>query len=138
MHKLLFDEFYLPRELKAATYAEKYRYLNSKKQHSYILQNNIDVFGPFPASDVQWDISEAAKIAIYNPEVTSVLTWIKTNIIFELGIIDYRTLGVLIRIATGMLNKCDISQELKIMYHDNMAWNLRNAHNDIVLSDLPF
>lgn len=138
MHKLLFDEGHLPRELRAATYAEQYRYLNSRKKDTWVLQNNIRVFEPLPDGDVPWDISEAAKIATYNPEVTSVLKWIKTNIIFDLAVLDYRTLGVLIRIATGMLNKCDIPIEYKIMYHDNMAWNLRNAHNDIVLSDLPF
>lgn len=138
MHKLLFNEGHLPRELRAATYADQYRYLNSRKKDTWVLQNNTRVFEPFLDGHLPWDISQAQYIAIYNPEVTSVLAWIKTNIIFELAVLDYRTLGVLIRIATGMLNKCDIPIEYKMMYHENLVENLWNAHRDIVLSDLPF
>lgn len=138
MHKLLFDEFYLPPDLRSATIADKYRYF-SKNGKDYMLLFNVEVFGPFPESNVPWDISDAQKIAIYNPEVTKVLTWIKTNIIRKLGQIDYKTLDVLVRIATGMLNKCStVPKEIKIMFHDNMAWNLRTAYYDIMASELPF
>lgn len=138
MHKLLFDEFYLPPDLRLATIADKYRYF-SKNSKDYMLLFNVEVFGPFPEGDVPWDISEAQKIAIYNPEVTKVLAWVKTNIIRKLGQIDYKTLDVLVRIATGMLNKCStVPKEIKIMFHDNMVWNLRTTYYDIMASELPF
>ena len=61
-----------------------------------------------------------------------------TRIVINLSSIDYRTLHVLIRIATGMLNKCDIPKEYQIMFHDNMVKNLEDTYNEIVLSSLPF
>lgn len=142
MHKqvTLINETFLPTESKAESAASKYEVFKRMydEGYTYILMNNVDVFGPFPAPEVPWDISETQKIAIYNQEVTKVLTWIKTRIIINLGCIDYKTLDVLIRIATGMLNKCNIPKEVQIMFHDNMVENLKKEHESIVLSDLPF
>ena len=142
MHKqlTLISSYFLPERLKEATTAKKYEYLNNmyKKGQEYILLNNTSVFGPYPRPEVSWDISEVEKIAIYNPEVTKVLNWIKTKIVINLGSIDYKTLDVLIRIATGMLNKCNIPKTVQIMFHDNMVANLRKEHQEIILSDLPF
>lgn len=136
----LIDSFFLPKEYKNKTTAEKYNYLKRKYDlgGSYILLNNVRVFGPYPRSEVPWDISEAQKIATYDPEVTKVLDWVNANIVIKLGTIDYKTMGVLIRIATGMLNKCNIPKSLQIMFHDNMVENLRSEHTSIVTSDLPF
>jgi len=114
---------------------EKYIYL---KTHKYALLNTVTVFGPFPKAKVPWDISEEQKIATYNQEVTKVLTWIKMKIILNLDALDYKTLHVLIRIATGMLNKCQIPKETQIMFHDNMVDNLQIEHSNIILSQLPF
>lgn len=138
--KELINSIFLPKELREVSLAEKYAYYRRMylKGHTYILLNNINVFGPYPQPDVSWDISETEKIAIYNPEVTSVLNWIRVKIIINLGCIDYKTLDVLVRIATGMLNKCNIPKEVQIMFHDNMVENLRREHDDIMLSLLPF
>ena len=106
--------------------------------HEYVILNNVNVFGPFPEPEVPWDISEAQKIAIYNPEVTKVLRWVMRNMVIYLPDLRYKTLDVLIRIATGMLNKCDIPNEIKILFHDNMVKNLRSVSAQIVLSELPF
>lgn len=114
---------------------EKYIYL---KTHKYALLNTVTVFGPFPKAKVSWDISEEQKIATYNQEVTKVLTWIKMKIILNLDALDYKTLHVLIRIATGMLNKCQIPKETQIMFHDNMVDNLQIEQTNIILSQLPF
>ena len=57
--------------LPEATLAEKYRTL---KKYPWAMQNNIDVFGPYPESEVPWDISEAQKIVIYNKKVSGILT----------------------------------------------------------------
>lgn len=120
--------------------ADKYRFMKRKYNAGdrFILFNNVNVFGPYPEPDVPWDISDAEKIAIYNPEVTVVLNWIKSNIIINLAEINYKTLDVLVRIATGMLNKCNIPKDIQIMFHDNMVGNLKTEHNKIMLSDLPF
>lgn len=119
---------------------EKYKYFKQEyeKGHTYILLNNVRIFGPFPKPAVPWDISEEEKIAIYNPEVTKVLTWIKTRIVINLASIDYKTVDVLIRIATGMLEKTHIPKETKILFHDNMVENLRQKQTEIILSSLPF
>lgn len=136
----LIDGFFLPKEYKNKTTAEKYNYLKRKYDlgSSYILLNNVRVFGPYPRSEVPWDISEAQKIATYDPEVTKVLNWVNANIVIKLGTIDYKTTEVLIRIATGMLNKCNIPKSLQIMFHDNMVENLRSEYTNVVTSDLPF
>ena len=142
MHKQvrLIDNFFIPKELEEATTMEKYVYLNDlyKSGKRYILLNNINVFGPYPKPNVPWDISEVQKIATYDPEVTSVLNWINTNIVIQLAGITYKTKDVLVRIATGMLNKCNIPKEVQIMFHDNMVENLKVELEDIIQSDLPF
>lgn len=142
MHKQvrLIDNFFIPKELEEATTMEKYVYLNDlyKSGKHHILLNNTRVFGPYPKPNVPWDISEVQKIATYNPEVTSVLNWINTNIVIQLSGITYKTKDVLVRIATGMLNKCDIPKEVQIMFHDNMVENLKVELEDIIQSDLPF
>lgn len=139
-HVQLISELHIPKSRRHFCLADKYEYLNQmyKSGHHHILYNNISVFGPFPAPDVPWTISEVEKIAIYNTEVAQLLTWIKTKIIINLCHIDHKTLDVLIRIATGMLNKCDIPKDVKIMFHEHMVKNLRAEHNNIMLSTLPF
>lgn len=106
--------------------------------HKYVMLNNVNVFGPYPEPSVPWDISEAQKIAIYNPEVTNVLNWVMVNIVIKLPYLNYKTLDVLIRIATGMLNKCNVPNEIKIMFHDNMVKNLHSVSTQITLAELPF
>lgn len=142
MHKQvrLIDNFYIPKELEDSTTMNKYVYLNElyKSGKHHILLNNISVFGPYPRPEVPWDISEVQKIATYNPEVTSVLTWINTNIVIKLCDMTYKTKDVLVRIATGMLNKCNIPKEVQIMFHDNMVNNLDVELDEIIQSDLPF
>ena len=119
---------------------EKYRKL--KKIYSagnkYVLLNNINVFAPFPKPDVPWDISKEQKIATYHPDIVKLLEWVRSKIISNLGIMDYKTLDVLVRIATGMLNKCDIPKDTKILFHENMTHNLQAEHILILNSDLPF
>lgn len=133
-------EIFLPKEIRSKTLVEKYDYLNRiyRLGKHHILLNNIDVFGPYPRPSVPWDISEAQKIAIYDPEVSNVLNWINANIVINLSKIDYRTKDVLVRIATGMLNKCNLPKSINIMFHDNMVENLQIELHEVSLSGLPF
>ena len=136
----LINNMHLPNRVKEASTAKKYNWIKNaySKGDTYIVLNNSAIFGPYPTPEKPWDISEAQKVVIYNQEVAKVLAWVMTRIVINLSSIDYKTLGVLIRIATGMLDKCQIPKELKIMYHDNMVRNLQTEHTRIVLCDLPF
>ena len=120
--------------------ADKYRYFKTKyeKGDKFILLNNNRVFGPLPRGSCPWDISVYEKMVIYDSEVANALNWVNKNIVINISCIDYKTLYVLIRIATGMLNKCNIPKDLQIMLHDNMVRNLKSAYNDCIISDLPF
>ena len=136
----LINSIFLPIDMQDKTIIEQYAYLqkmyNSGKH--YILLNNTNIFGPYPQPDVPWDISEAQKIVIYQQDVAKTNKWLLNEIFNKSALFDYRTLSVLIRIATGMLNKCNIPKELQIMYHDNMVKNLKDEYDRIVMSGLPF
>lgn len=136
----LISDRYLPVFMEECSTKQKYDYLHSLYNAGghHILLFERAVFGPFPKPSVPWDISVAEKIAIYDPEVKQVLDWVNTKIVINLAEIDDRTLGVLIRIATGMLNKCNIPKCMQIMFHDNMVKNLREEQSIIVCSELPF
>lgn len=142
MHKqvLLIDPFYLPISIKNAEADIKYNELQRmyKSGKRYILLNNTSLFGPYPQPEVPWDISEEEKIVIYQQDVAQVNKWLLNEIFSKSALFDYRTLNVLIRIATGMLNKCNISKDLQIMFHDNMVKNLKDEYDKIVISGLPF
>ena len=132
-------DFFIPTEVKSLSLKEQYDYIAQyHKEHPDIPLDTADIFGPFPEPYVPWDISEEEKIVIYNKDVHKVLIWITNKIVVNLSRLDYKTLDVLIRIATGMLNKCDIPKEVQIMFHDNMVENLTTEHADILLSELPF
>lgn len=132
-------DFFIPSEIKSKCLKEQYEYIAQYHQeHPNIPLDSTDVFGPYPLPIVPWDISEAEKVVIYNKEVHKVLNWVTVKIILNLSRLDYKTLDVLIRIATGMLNKCNIQKELQISFHDNMVENLKTEHNKIILSELPF
>lgn len=134
----LIDETYI--RLHGLSIAEKYEYLQQlyKDGKRYFLLNNTRLFGPYPRPEVSWDISEAQKIVTYQQDVVRVNKWLLNEIFDKSALFNYKTLDVLIRIATGMLNNCNISKELQIMFHDNMVENLKAEHNRIVMSDLPF
>lgn len=108
------------------------------KGHTYVILNNVSVFGPFVKPMVPWDISTDRHIAIYNEDVQQLIKWIIVNIVLPLPTLTYKSRDVLIRIATGMLNKIDIPDCLKIMYHDNMVRNIIDEHHEIICDDLPF
>ena len=142
MHKQinLIDPQHIPHNMQDVSTVEKYEYLAQlyKEGKTHILLNNIRIFGPYPQPEVPWDISEAEKIVIYNKDVANVNKWLKNEIFNKSALFNYKTLDVLIRIATGMLNKCNIPKPLQIMFHDNMVENLRSEYNMIVDSSLPF
>lgn len=137
---MLIDEFYVPRELKEEKIYKQYDFLKNRYEsgHKYILLNNTRVFAPFPKPTVCYDISDLEKMVIYNQDLKNLNKWILSRIVINLGTLDYRTIGVLTRIATGMLNKLDISRESKNALWLNMVKNIRKDHEAVMLSQLPF
>lgn len=75
---------------------------------------------------------------ISHPDVDELFLWIYENIILKLNSLTYITLDVLIRISTGMLNKCCIEKDLKIQIHDQVVRKIREDFCAEMLKELPF
>ena len=137
----LIDRFYIPPDMRQLSMYEQYKYLESlyESGHKYIILNNRRVFGPFETSTVSYDISEEEKIATYNKDVVRVLDWINKRIVIHIASMKYyKTLDVLVRIATGMLNRCYIQKDINMKFQINMLRNIYSEYNNTMLSTLPF
>ena len=113
--------------------ADKYKDLFITKGRDFC-HFEREFFGPF--RDEKSVCVENLLLTKY--DLINLRHWIIDNIVIKFYSLDYKTLDVLIRIATGMLNKCDISKEDKIFLHNNLVWNLRAEHSKLILSELPF
>lgn len=74
----------------------------------------------------------------WQQDIHKAIVWANRNIIIKLGVIEYRELDVLIRIFTGMLNKCKMDEGLLIILHDNFIKNIKEERKIIVFEGLPF
>lgn len=74
------------------------------------------------------------------PKAIYVLRWINRKILFPLPHLDYRTVDVRIRIATGMLNKLEgiIPKDVLIAYHMRLTTRVREIRRELWTEDLPF
>lgn len=75
---------------------------------------------------------------IRHKDVEQVLIWIYENIIINLKDLTYITLNVLIRISTGLLDKCDLDKDLKIQIHLQLVRKIQKDYCDLIFKDLPF
>lgn len=67
------------------------------------------------------------------------LVWVNRNIVLNLGLDSYETVGVKLRIATSMLNKIKTLDNItKIEIHLNLTRNVWNEQRIIEVEDLPF
>lgn len=77
-----------------------------------------------------------------NQDIKPLIRWVNARIVLFLGLAEYRTIGVRIRIATGMLNKLvydkKISMRLGCAIHDTLISNLNDEISAISTQDLPF
>lgn len=74
-------------------------------------------------------------------DVQKFIHWVNQKIVLRIGQYEYesiKTYDVLLRIATGMLNKLDLSKEEKIEMHDNMVKNVHRELNNVMFQSLPF
>lgn len=91
-------------------------------------------FLPFKKNDLKWYLK--------HEDVLEVCIWIDTNIIENMESLTYITIGVLIRIATGMLCKCSINDNTDvnplIIMHTHLINNIWELYNKQINKDLPF
>ena len=77
-----------------------------------------------------------------NKQLHDLLVWVNKKIILPIGIADYRTIGVRMRIATGMLNKLVIEEvvtpKLAAIIHNNFITIINGEISAINTEDLPF
>lgn len=77
-----------------------------------------------------------------NPDLRRIVRWVNEKIVLTLGIADYRTIGVRLRIATGMLNKLvhegKMPKGIGILTHQALVTNLNDEISAINTQDLPF
>ena len=71
-------------------------------------------------------------------DVEQVLIWIYENIVMVLKRLTYITLNVLIRISTGLLDKCDLDKNLKIQIHLQLVRKIQKDYCEEIYKDLPF
>lgn len=74
-------------------------------------------------------------------DVHKFIHWVNKKIVLRIGQYEYesiKTYDVLLRIATGMLNKLDLPKEEKIEMHDNMVKNVHRELNNVMFQSLPF
>lgn len=74
----------------------------------------------------------------YGHEINKWIIWVNSRIVLQLGHANYRTIGVLLRIATGMLNKLDYPDEFKIKVHSELVARVNAEMYRIALDELPF
>lgn len=77
-----------------------------------------------------------------NSELRKTMTWITKRIFNTIGIDNYLSIGVYLRIATSMLNKLVddgvIDKDTNIYYHDNLVRNVYTLISELNTEDLPF
>lgn len=88
----------------------------------------------------KWNVTIPAEYAevMKNEDFIEIMAWVHEKIIFGIEDMTYITLDVLIRILTGLLNKCNIEMNTKIELHDIIVSQLRNRKFYLVDKDLPF
>ena len=77
-----------------------------------------------------------------NPELRRVMRWISRRVLSTIGIDNYLSTNVFVRIGTSMLNKLvyngELQKEFGIYYHDNLVSNTNCLLSVINTEDLPF
>lgn len=67
------------------------------------------------------------------------LYWVNEHICLHIDQQSYATMGVMLRIATGMLNKVQSLTDLeKIQIHSNLTHNVHKEYYKLQAEDLPF
>lgn len=106
-------------------------------QGAEYLLGNVEMFAQHDETedDVIYEIC-------INPDLRRIVKWVNKKLVLQLGIIDYRTIGVRLRIATGMINKLvhekKLSEKTGMLIHFSLVSNLNREISAINTQDLPF
>ena len=106
-------------------------------QGAEYLLDNVEMFAQHDETedDVIYEIC-------INPDLRQIVEWVNKKLVLQLGIIDYRTIGVRLRIATGMINKLvhekRLSEKTGMLIHFSLVSNLNREISAINTQDLPF
>ena len=73
-----------------------------------------------------------------NKELQDWLRWVNKNITLQLGVANYKTLGVLLRNATSRLDKMDLPFRIGCKIHYYLCNNTWNEHHNLINQDLPY
>ena len=88
--------------------------------------------------EIYWIIEEIWS----NKNLHDIIIWINKKITLAIGIVDYRTIDVRLRIAINMINKLELSEsishELGLIISNNLITNVRKELSLINTEDLPF
>lgn len=107
--------------------AEQYNWLLRVYSQDQFMLDDTSVFG--------------IELRCMSKDVRKFVHWVNLKIVLKLGRYEYessKTYNVLLRIATGMLNKLDLPDNIKLIMHDNMTRNIHKELDSIVMETLPF
>ena len=107
--------------------AEQYNWLLRVYSQDQFMLDDTSVFG--------------VELRCMSKDVRKFVHWVNLKIVLKLGRYEYessKTYNVLLRIATGMLNKLDLPSNIKLIMHDNMTRNIHKELDNIVMETLPF
>ena len=107
--------------------AEQYNWLLRVYSQDQFMLDDTSVFG--------------VELRCMSKDVRKFVHWVNLKIVLKLGRYEYessKTYNILLRIATGMLNKLDLPDNIKLIMHDNMTRNIHKELDNIVMETLPF
>lgn len=107
--------------------AEQYNWLLRVYSQDQFMLDDTSVFG--------------VELRCMSKDVRKFVHWVNLKIVLKLGRYEYessKTYNVLLRIATGMLNKLDLPDNIKLIMHNNMTRNIHKELDSIVMETLPF
>lgn len=107
--------------------AEQYNWLLRVYSQDQFMLDDTSVFG--------------VELRCMSKDVRKFVHWVNLKIVLKLGQHEYessKTYNVLLRIATGMLNKLDLPNNVKLIMHDNMTRNIHKELDNIIMETLPF
>lgn len=101
------------------------------------IERTIRLFVPNPEED-----EELAEYIMSNNELMKVVRWANRNILLHLDKLEYKTLGVQIRIIGSMLFKMKeagrLREDVYFAIHPILTGNVLKAHYQVSTEDLPF
>lgn len=112
---------------KGMSIAEQYNWLLRVYSQDQFMLDDTSVFG--------------VELRCMSKDVRKFVHWVNLKIVLKLGRYEYessKTYNVLLRIATGMLNKLDLPDNIKLIMHNNMTRNIHKELDNIVMETLPF